>query len=94
MKKGLARLMKELRAQFDYVICDSPAGIERGAVLAMRHADEAVIVTNPKCRRCAIQIASSVCSTAKRRRQRKADGWRNICSSPALTKCGPGVATC
>jgi septum site-determining protein MinD len=40
--------MKELRSQFDWIICDSPAGIERGAVLAMRHADAAVIVTNPE----------------------------------------------
>ena len=34
--------------QFDWVICDSPAGIERGAQLAMRHADVAVVVTNPE----------------------------------------------
>ncbi len=34
--------------QFDWVLCDSPAGIERGATLAMRYADEAVIVTNPE----------------------------------------------
>ena len=47
-EKGLARVMKELRAQFDWIICDSPAGIERGAILAMRHADAAVIVTNPE----------------------------------------------
>jgi septum site-determining protein MinD len=40
--------MKELRTQFDWIICDSPAGIERGAILAMRHADAAVIVTNPE----------------------------------------------
>ncbi|RVL88808.1 septum site-determining protein MinD, partial [Sinorhizobium meliloti] len=33
---------------FDWIICDSPAGIERGATLAMRHADLAVIVTNPE----------------------------------------------
>src|SRR5207237_6589577 len=32
----------------DWVICDSPAGIERGAILAMRHADAAIIVTNPE----------------------------------------------
>jgi septum site-determining protein MinD len=38
----------ELRERFDFVICDSPAGIERGATLAMRHADEAVIVANPE----------------------------------------------
>ncbi len=47
-EKGVARVMKELRDKFDWVICDSPAGIERGALLAMRHADIAVIVTNPE----------------------------------------------
>ena len=39
---------RELREKFDWVICDSPAGIERGATLAMRHADVAVVVTNPE----------------------------------------------
>jgi septum site-determining protein MinD len=33
---------------FDWIICDSPAGIERGATLAMRHANVAVVVTNPE----------------------------------------------
>ena len=45
---GVAIIIKELRARFDWVICDSPAGIERGATLAMRFADAAVIVTNPE----------------------------------------------
>jgi septum site-determining protein MinD len=45
---GVTRVMGELREKFDWVICDSPAGIERGATLAMRHADVAVIVTNPE----------------------------------------------
>jgi septum site-determining protein MinD len=45
---GVARVIGELREQFDWVICDSPAGIERGATLAMRHADAAVVVTNPE----------------------------------------------
>ncbi|WP_147029553.1 septum site-determining protein MinD, partial [Methylobacterium oxalidis] len=45
---GVARVMEELREKFDWVICDSPAGIERGATLAMRHADVAVVVTNPE----------------------------------------------
>jgi septum site-determining protein MinD len=47
-EKGVERVIGELKAQFDWVICDSPAGIERGATLAMRHADVAVIVTNPE----------------------------------------------
>jgi septum site-determining protein MinD len=46
--EGVARVIAELRTRFDWVICDSPAGIERGATLAMRHADLAVIVTNPE----------------------------------------------
>jgi septum site-determining protein MinD len=47
-EEGVARVIAELRDQFDWVICDSPAGIERGAMLAMRFADEAVIVVNPE----------------------------------------------
>src|SRR5258705_12638140 len=46
--EGVARVIGELRAKFDWVICDSPAGIERGATLAMRFADTAIIVTNPE----------------------------------------------
>jgi septum site-determining protein MinD len=45
---GVAKVIAQLRQKFDWVICDSPAGIERGAMLAMRHADAAVIVTNPE----------------------------------------------
>ncbi|MBN9058705.1 MAG: septum site-determining protein MinD, partial [Rhizobiales bacterium] len=46
--EGVARVMEELRGHFDWVVCDSPAGIERGAMLAMRHADVAIVVTNPE----------------------------------------------
>src|SRR5215207_3803155 len=46
--EGVASVIAELRERFDWVICDSPAGIERGATLAMRHADTAIIVTNPE----------------------------------------------
>jgi len=46
--EGVERVINELRERFDWVICDSPAGIERGATLAMRHADAAVVVTNPE----------------------------------------------
>jgi septum site-determining protein MinD len=46
--EGVEWVIAELKRYFDWVICDSPAGIERGATLAMRHADTAVIVTNPE----------------------------------------------
>ena len=44
--EGVQRVIDELREKFDWIICDSPAGIEKGAVMAMRHADTAVVVTN------------------------------------------------
>ena len=43
---GVSSVVGELREKFDWVICDSPAGIERGATLAMRFADAAIIVAN------------------------------------------------
>jgi septum site-determining protein MinD len=45
---GVERVISELRANYDWVICDSPAGIERGAALAMRFADRALVVANPE----------------------------------------------
>ncbi|TKW80327.1 MAG: septum site-determining protein MinD [Bradyrhizobium icense] len=47
-EEGVGRVIAELRETFDWIICDSPAGIERGATLVMRYADEAIIVTNPE----------------------------------------------
>jgi septum site-determining protein MinD len=46
---GVERILNELKEMgFDYIVCDSPAGIERGAVMALTFADEAIIVTNPE----------------------------------------------
>ena len=45
---GVASVLDKLAETFDYIICDSPAGIERGALMAMHFADEALIVTNPE----------------------------------------------
>lgn len=47
-EEGVGRVIEELAKEFDYIICDSPAGIERGAHLAMYFADEALVVTNPE----------------------------------------------
>jgi septum site-determining protein MinD len=47
-EEGVERIITELREKFDWIICDSPAGIEKGAMMAMRFADVAVVVTNPE----------------------------------------------
>jgi septum site-determining protein MinD len=46
--EGVGKVLDSLSKDFDYVVCDSPAGIERGATLAMYYADDAVVVTNPE----------------------------------------------
>lgn len=46
--EGVEQVINELKKYFDWIICDSPAGIERGATLAMRYADVAVVIANPE----------------------------------------------
>ena len=48
-KEGVEKVLKDLDADgFDFIVCDSPAGIEKGAFLAMYYADTAVVVVNPE----------------------------------------------
>jgi len=48
-KEGVERVLIDLsEMSFDYIVCDSPAGIETGALMAMHFADEALVVTNPE----------------------------------------------
>src|SRR5690606_20228899 len=47
-EEGVERVLNDLRGmRFEYSVCDSPAGIEHGAVMALTFADEAIVVTNP-----------------------------------------------
>ena len=46
---GVEKVLADLSGMgFEYVVCDSPAGIETGALMAMHFADEAIVVTNPE----------------------------------------------
>lgn len=48
-EEGVERVLQDLaKMGFDYIICDSPAGIEHGALMALTFADEAIVVTNPE----------------------------------------------
>ena len=47
--QGVGKVMKELSDMgFEYIVCDSPAGIEAGALIALYYADEAIVTTNPE----------------------------------------------
>ena len=47
-REGVEKVINELSQTFDYIVCDSPAGIEHGAQMALYYADEAIVVTNPE----------------------------------------------
>jgi len=47
-KDGVEQVLQQLQQEFDFIICDSPAGIEQGALMALYFADEAIVVTNPE----------------------------------------------
>ena len=51
-EKGVELVLDELKSQFDFILCDSPAGIESGARHAMYFADDALVVTNPEISSC------------------------------------------
>jgi len=48
-REGVDKVLEELKKMdFDFIVCDSPAGIETGALMALYFADEAIITTNPE----------------------------------------------
>lgn len=47
-QEGVQKILTELAETFDFIICDSPAGIEKGAQMALYFADQAIVVTNPE----------------------------------------------
>jgi septum site-determining protein MinD len=47
-QEGVGKILEDLSKDFKYIVCDSPAGIEKGAHLAMYFADDAFVVTNPE----------------------------------------------
>ena len=47
-RAGVEQVLQELGESFEYIVCDSPAGIEKGAHLAMYFADDALVITNPE----------------------------------------------
>ncbi|KAG3084907.1 Septum site-determining protein [Phytophthora idaei] len=51
-EEGVEEVLDELKSQFDFILCDSPAGIESGARHAMYFADDAILVTNPEISSC------------------------------------------
>jgi septum site-determining protein MinD len=90
-REGVEKVLDELKQQFDYIICDSPAGIEHGAVTALYFADSAVIVTNPEVSsvRDSDRIIGILASRSRRAERNEAPVELNL----LLTRYDPGRVT-
>jgi septum site-determining protein MinD len=76
-KEGVKRVLDELAAMgMDYIVCDSPAGIETGALLAMHYADEALVVTNPEV--SSVRDSDRILGMLASKTQRAIDGQEGI----------------
>lgn len=85
--EGVEKVLEELRADFDYIVCDSPAGIERGALLAMRFADQAVVVTNPEI--SSVRDSDRVLGILASKTKRVEDGLEPPTQHLLLTRYSP-----
>jgi septum site-determining protein MinD len=86
--EGVSQVLEELRQmKFDYVVCDSPAGIEKGAQMAMYFADEAIVVANPEV--SSVRDADRVIGLLAAKTKRSELGGQPIKAHLLLTRYSP-----
>jgi septum site-determining protein MinD len=86
-KEGVHRVVNDLKEDFDYIICDSPAGIEKGALMALYYADEAIIVTNPEV--SSVRDSDRIIGVLQSRSQRAEEGREPVKEHLLLTRYDP-----
>jgi septum site-determining protein MinD len=86
-KEGVERVMEELKKDFEYILCDSPAGIETGAHMAMYFADTAIVVTNPEV--SSVRDSDRILGLLASKSQRAEKGEEPIKEHLLLTRYNP-----
>ncbi|MDO5693722.1 MAG: septum site-determining protein MinD [Pseudomonadota bacterium] len=87
-QEGVKKVLDDLAAMdFEYIICDSPAGIETGALMAMHYADEALIVTNPEV--SSVRDSDRILGMLSSKTQRAIDGQEPIKEHLLITRYNP-----
>jgi septum site-determining protein MinD len=85
---GVEKVLKDLSAMdFDYIVCDSPAGIETGALMAMHFADEALVVTNPEV--SSVRDSDRILGMLGSKTKRAIDGAEPIKEHLLITRYNP-----
>ncbi len=85
--EGVEKVLNELCETFEYIVCDSPAGIERGAHLAMYYADDAIVVTNPEI--SSVRDSDRMLGILSSKSRRAELGQDPICEYLLLTRYSP-----
>ena len=85
--EGVSKVLTELSETFDYIICDSPAGIERGAQLAMYFADVAIVVTNPEV--SSVRDSDRILGLLASKTKRAEEGREAVAEHLLLTRYSP-----
>jgi septum site-determining protein MinD len=87
-QEGVKRVLDELAEMgIEYIVCDSPAGIETGALMAMHYADEAVVVTNPEV--SSVRDSDRILGLLASKTQRAIDGKEPIKEHLLITRYDP-----
>ncbi len=87
--EGVGKVLDELAAMdFDFIVCDSPAGIETGAVMALYFADEAVITTNPEV--SSVRDSDRILGIIASKSRRAEKGQDPVKEHLLLTRYNPG----
>jgi septum site-determining protein MinD len=86
-KEGVERIISELKESFEYIICDSPAGIEKGALMALYFADEAIVVTNPEV--SSVRDSDRILGILQAKSKRAEDGAEPVKEHLLLTRYSP-----
>ncbi len=81
---GVERILNELSKEFEYIVCDSPAGIESGALMAMHFADHAIVVTNPEA--SSVRDSDRILGILASKTKRAIDGTTPIQEHLLLTR--------
>lgn len=89
--EGVATVLQELSKTFDYIVCDSPAGIERGAYLAMYFADHAIVVTNPEV--SSVRDSDRILGLLSSKTKRAEEGRERVTEHLLLTRYSPKRVT-
>lgn len=86
-KEGVERVLNELAKEFDFILCDSPAGIESGAMMALYFADEAIVVTNPEV--SSVRDSDRILGMLSSKSRRAEQGLEAIKEHLLLTRYNP-----